>query len=228
MFGTDCNVSLVATAAAATPTLPPLWNSAGTSGNAVCAFPTMTLCASSSTARASSLFAPTSIPEPITPIDDPSITSPSISERSFMEELACGIMPLRDGASPRISDMHGLSVTTTSPNSVTVSSLIFTCSSESFAPLTIVSILRTWASSCAYALAYRIWFLRCACITFWNIVSCIFCILPRATSSFAICTSNSRWAPAILFVSGSSLFTLSSILFEMLLLPVLSQESLSI
>ena len=50
------------------------------------------------------------------PTDDPAITSPSICDKSCIEAFASGIIPLRDGLSPLIIDIHGLNVTTTSPS----------------------------------------------------------------------------------------------------------------
>ena len=162
--------AVAAAAAAATATgatdAPPCAKPEGTSGIAAHASPSSTLYASFSMASDSSVLPPTSTPVFMLFIDEPLITSPSICERSFIELFACGMIPLSAGASPLISDMHGLNVTTTSPNSVTVSSRIFTCSSESLAPPTMLSILRTCASSWAYARACEILLLRCASITF--------------------------------------------------------------
>ena len=87
------------------------------------------------------------------PTDDPDITSPSTCDKSCIEAFASGMTPFTNGANPLIIDIHGLNVTTTSPNSETVDSLSLTCSIDNFAPLTIFFIFLTLANSPAYACA---------------------------------------------------------------------------
>ncbi len=119
---------------------------------AVCVCPAITPCASSRIAIVSALAPVSKLNEsPAASIEEPDITSPSICDKSCIEALASGIIPLNEGLRPLIIDMHGLRVTTTSPSSDTVSSLSLICSIDNFAPPTMFFIFLTWVNSPAYA-----------------------------------------------------------------------------
>ncbi|SVC30006.1 uncharacterized protein METZ01_LOCUS282860, partial [marine metagenome] len=59
-----------------------------------------------------------------------------------------------DGASPLINDIHGLSVTTISPNSETVLNLNLICSIVNFALAILFFIFLISCNSIAYVLAF--------------------------------------------------------------------------
>jgi len=85
--------------------------------------PAITECASSRIASVSALVTLPVFIKLLPSIEEPIITSPNICDKSCIDDVASGIIPLSDGLNPLIIDMHGLSVTTTSPSSDTVLSL---------------------------------------------------------------------------------------------------------
>ena len=82
------------------------------------------------------------------------MTSFNTPVKSCNEELTPGIRLEIDGANPLMSDIHGLNVTTTSPNSETVFSLSCICSIDNFAFPIIVFIFLNSCNSIAYDLAF--------------------------------------------------------------------------
>ena len=74
--------------------------------------------------------------------------------KSCIDECISGINPEIDGARPLINDMHGLNVTTISPNSETVPSLSLICSIANFASLILFFIFLISCNSTAYVLAF--------------------------------------------------------------------------
>ena len=80
--------------------------------------------------------------------------SPSVLVKFSIDECICGINVDIDGASPLINDMHGLNVTTISPNSETVLNLSLICSIDNFAlPILSLTFLIS-INSVAYVLAF--------------------------------------------------------------------------
>jgi len=74
--------------------------------------------------------------------------------KSSIDVCICGINVEIDGASPLINDIHGLNVTTISPNSDTVPNLILICSIANFASAILFFAFLTSCNSIAYVLAF--------------------------------------------------------------------------
>ena len=86
--------------------------------------------------------------------DESVIMSPSVLVKFSIDECICGINVDIDGASHLINDIHGLNVTTISPNSETVFNLILICSIDNFAlPILSLTFLIS-INSVAYVLYF--------------------------------------------------------------------------
>ena len=89
-------------------------------------------------------------------------------DNSLIDVLISGTNPEIDGANPLINDIHGLSVTTTSPSSETVFNLSLICSIANLAsPITFLTFLISCTSD-AYAFARGSFPVFCAATIFWK------------------------------------------------------------
>ena len=154
--------------------------------------------------------------------------SPRVLVKFSIDECICGINADIDGASPLINDIHGLNVTTISPNSETVLNLSLICSIDNFAlPILSLTFLIS-INSVAYVLAFDSFRVNFASTIFLKICSWLCFNLLWACSSRKICCSIFFPAPSILFFNAASGFTLFRNFCDKFMLFLTSRQFLPI